>query len=377
MCFHYRIRLLACLGALLAALLPVSAIGQDTDVDPTLLDMQGLELLRQLEAEADKGDEAAAEAPGAEQATGPRLSEAELAAEAERKKNESRLEAMINEQTQIQNALADRSQAGVTAAEAQLGEATTRAASGPPEERELPAAIFDSENVSIPADTWGNRKRLKLVKLTLDADGDAVPELTRYIDPKSKLQIRREEDRNYDGVIDAWSDYEWGDVVARVLDSNDDGNPDVWELYEKARMTSREVDRDDDGVRDAFYRYVGDSLAEEKHDSNNDGSIDLTILYEDRLRVSAEEDQNLDGNMDAWTTYTAVKGSEVVARIERDTRGEGAITVVELFDTATGQAVISRKDEDLNGDGEIDVVSIYEFGRLVRREISDPALMEL
>jgi hypothetical protein len=31
----------------------------------------------------------------------------------------------------------------------------------------------------------------------------------------------------------------------------------------------------------------------------------------------------------------------------------------------------------VNGDGEIDVVSIYESGKLVRREISDPALVEL
>ena len=60
----------------------------------------------------------------------------------------------------------------------------------------------------------------------------------------------------------------------------------------------------------------------------------------------------------------------------RDTRGEGSVTVVEIFDTDTGQAVIARKDEDLNGDGEIDVVSIYQAGRLVRREISDPSFIE-
>jgi hypothetical protein len=81
--------------------------------------------------------------------------------------------------------------------------------------------------------------------------------------------------------------------------------------------------------------------------------------------------------MDTWTTYVARGGREVVTRIERDKRGEGAITSVEMFDTASGEPVIARKDEDVNGDGEIDVVSIYRDGKLVRREISDPQLVEL
>ena len=67
----------------------------------------------------------------------------------------------------------------------------------------------------------------------------------------------------------------------------------------------------------------------------------------------------------------------MVARIEHDKRGDGAVTMAETFDTTTGQAVLSRRDEDVNGDGEVDVVSIYEEGKLVRREISDPALVEL
>lgn len=292
---------------------------------------------------------------------------------------EARMKAMIDEQLRVQAALSERAEdvEGAAPADQTLGDADPRVAPGPPQERELPAAIFDREEVSIPRGTWGNSHTLKVVKLTLDADGNGKPELTRYIDRESKLQIRREEDRNYDGVTDAWSDYEWGGIVARVLDSNDDGNPDVWERYEGGRMTSREVDRDDDGVRDAFYRYEGDSLVEERHDRNNDGKIDRIILYENRLRVSAEEDQDVDGRMDTWTTYVPVGGHEVIQRIERDERGEGAVTQVEVFDTSTGEAVISRKDEDVNGDGEVDVVSIYQAGHLVRREISDPSLVEL
>lgn len=346
----------------------------EEDPDPALLDLQGLETLRALE-------EAAAAAPEAKQLSDPKLDaahEAEQAAEADRRKADARVQTLIDEQLKIQAELADESKtAGAETEGIELGEANPRIAPGPPEERELPIQIFDSEEMWIPPGTWGNRRRLKVIALTLDADGNGKPELTRWIDRESKLQVRRHEDRNYDGVTDTWSDYEWGAIVARVLDSNDDGNPDVWERYEKERMVSREVDRDDDGVRDAFYRYEGDSLVEERHDSNNDGQVDLVILYEDRLRVSAEEDHDTDGKMDTWTTYVSVKGKEVITRIERDERGEGSVTMVEVFDTATGEAVIARKDEDVNGDGEIDVVSIYKAGRLVRREISDPALVEL
>ena len=296
--------------------------------------------------------------------------------------SEARMKAEVEEQLRLQARLSERAEAAekpdrATPPDQSLSDSDLRIAPGPPEERELPAAIFDREEITIPRGTWGNSRSLKVVKLTLDADGNGKPELTRYLDRESKLQIRREEDRNYDGVTDAWSDYEWGGIVARVLDSNDDGNPDVWERYQGGRMTSREVDRDDDGVRDAFYRYEGDSLVEERHDRNNDGKIDRVVRYENRLRVSAEEDQDLDGRMDTWTTYVAVGGHEVISRIERDERGEGAITLVEVFDTSSGDAVLSRKDQDVNGDGEVDVVSIYQAGRLVRREISDPSLVEL
>ena len=304
---------------------------------------------------------------------------AEQAVASEREKSAAKVQAIIDAETKLQNELLEKAEAASESLgdPAPLALGDPRVAPAAPEERELPPGIFDREKTSIPAGTWGNSKQLKVVRLSLDADGNGRPELIRYLDPESQLLIRQEQDRNYDGVTDAWSSYEWGRVVARVLDSNDDGNPDVWETYANGLMTRRETDRDGDGVRNAFYRYQGDSLAEERHDSNNDGQIDLIILYENRFRVSAEEDQDTDGGMDTWTTYVVKGGQEVVARIERDKLGEGTVTIVEVFDTTSGEAVISRMDEDVNGDGTVDVVSIYEAGRLVRREIADPALVEL
>lgn len=259
-----------------------------------------------------------------------------------------------------------------------LGEfANPRVAPLAPTDRPLPVTIFDEEPVEIPAGRWGNASRLTLTRRVLDADRDGKPELLRYVLPGSHQMVRQEKDRNYDGIIDSWSDYESGSLVARVLDSNHDGNPDVWERYRSGRMTSREIDRDDDGVRDAFFRYEGSSLVEERHDANNDGSIDLHISYDKGKRVRAEEDRDHDGRMDIWRGYSVENNLEFVSRIERDKRGRGFADTFETFESRDGEAVLARREEDVNGDGEVDVVSVYENGKLIRREILAPDLVPL
>jgi len=78
-----------------------------------------------------------------------------------------------------------------------------------------------------------------------------------------------------------------------------------------------------------------------------------------------------------WTTFRAVDGDEVVARIEKDETGDGKPNVFETFTTHNGEPVIAKREEDKNGDGTIDVTSIYENGKLQRREISDPNMVPL
>lgn len=243
-----------------------------------------------------------------------------------------------------------------------------------PVDRDYPPAIFDEALVVIPPGQWGNSGRRKMILRVLDADRDKKPEVQRWIDPESKLLVRQAEDRNYDGVEDTWNDYKWGAVVARTLDSNDDGNPDTWERYDQGRMTSREVDRNEDGIRDAFYTYAGQSLSEERHDANNDGKTDLVIVYENRRRIRSEEDVDRDGRVDTRTFFTAGAGPELALRIERDTQGRGTADIVEFFETDTGESIMGRREEDVDGDGDVDIISIFDFGKLVRREIYDPAV---
>jgi antitoxin component YwqK of YwqJK toxin-antitoxin module len=373
--------------ALLLSVAAGSALGQDDPgaVDPALL--QEIEQAVRLERELRESREAEARAERAaeEQA---RL-DAEEAKRTKRAAEEGAYESQISEQQEVQHDLLwaatgrgkPRDGAERTVVESPAGfdpaGIEPRTASRAPQERDLPLGIFDREDVDIASGTWGNEEALRLRKLSLDADGDGKLELVRYVDPQTGEIIRQEEDRNYDGMTDAWSEYRSGRIVLRVLDGNDDGNPDAWEHYRDGRLSLRELDRDDDGVRDVFYRYSGDSLVQEKHDSNNDGKIDLVISYEGRLRVRAEEDLDRDGRIDTWTIYVSPAGSEQVSRIERDKNGRGFADTFEVFETRNGKATLTRREEDMNGDGKIDIVSFYENGKLRRRQISNPDAVPL
>ena len=80
---------------------------------------------------------------------------------------------------------------------------------------------------------------------------------------------------------------------------------------------------------------------------------------------------------DVSIAYQVVGDEEIIARIERDKEGTGTPNVFETYEPADGKPQLARREEDVNGDGQIDIISVYENGRLVRREVSDPALMPL
>lgn len=257
------------------------------------------------------------------------------------------------------------------------GRADPRSAPTTPGHRDLPLAVFEKESVTIEKGAWGNDGKLEVEKLSLDADEDGRPEELRYLDERTGQLVRREEDRNYDGTIDAWSRYESGALVERTLDESGDGQPDVFESYAGGRMTASEKDRDADGTRDAFYRFAGGDLVEERHDTNDDGRVDRTLYYESRRLARSEEDRDADGRTDTWSYYADVNGDEVVVRIEKDSGGHGKADTFEIYAQKDGKTVIERREEDKNGDGVIDVTSIYEDGKLKRREVSDPSLVPL
>jgi hypothetical protein len=257
----------------------------------------------------------------------------------------------------------------------------TQAALAPeePELRDLPRAIFGEKSITIGANTPGfdNKKKRKLIKLTLDADGDGKPEVVRFVDRKTDVLVRQEEDRDYDGRIDSVLRFARGELSAREIDTNNDGRPDIWERYKSGRQVERNLDRDYNGTPDAFYEFEGKFLARERHDADNDGKVDLWIKYKAGRRALAEEDRDRDGRVDSWTRYGLVDGRESVTRIELDKSGRGFADTFDSFEANNGKSTIARREEDLDGDGEIDIVSIYRHGKLIRREILKPEVVNL
>jgi hypothetical protein len=122
--------------------------------------------------------------------------------------------------------------------------ADPRSAPAAPVDRDLPLAIFAKEERTIERGEWGNDAELRVIVRTLDADEDGNPEQVRYFDAQTGVFLRKEQDRDYDGKLDATSIYEAGALARRELDDDADGDPDVFETYADDRMTSREVDRD-------------------------------------------------------------------------------------------------------------------------------------
>ncbi|NRA07893.1 MAG: hypothetical protein HRU02_07000 [Myxococcales bacterium] len=260
---------------------------------------------------------------------------------------------------------------------ARAGSRDSRAAPRAPVEPDLPRALFEERRIRVPRDAFGNERELRVTELSLDADRDGSPELLRYLDLESDELIRSEQDSDYDGRIDIWQDYAAGVLCSRRIDRDGDGRADLWEEYADGWATSRKLDRNGDGRANEYYQWRDGSLVVERHDADGDGEMNRIVRYQDRLLVRDDEDLDGDGRMDRSTTYATIAGDEVAVRIERDNNGDGSMDLIEIYAAVSGPRTLLRREEDRDADGRIDITSIYEKGRLVRREISDPALVPL
>lgn len=296
---------------------------------------------------------------------------------------ESEVEAELRRQEELLRSIDvdKQTEEALNAAAAQevnlLERADTRMAPKAPVDRQLPVAIFDSDEITIAKGQWDNPSELRVTRRQLDADRDGKPEEIRYLDKATGNMLRKEADRDYDGTIDTWQTYAGGAVSSRLIDSNGDGRVDQWESYAGGRMTERSVDRDFDGRKDALYRFSGDSLVEEQHDNDEDGNPNLIVTYRDRHTVKKAEDRSKNGRIDTWVNYSVQGEKELPVRIERDTDDSGKVDIVEEFDISSGEPVIARRTEDKNGDGQPDITSIYKNGKLSKKEITNPDLVDL
>jgi hypothetical protein len=306
--------------------------------------------------------------------------EGEMAREAELQRVQGEIDTELKRQEKLQRSLElseirrslDASPAGDADLEQQ---ADPRIAPKAPVDRNLPVAIFDSQEIEVPAGAMANSEPMVVIVRMLDADRDGNPEQVRYVDKATGLMIRKEADRDYDGRLDTWQTYKGDSLDERTLDTNNDGLVDSWEKYSGGQMIERVIDRNGNGGKDAFYTFSNGSLVEERHDRNDDGQLDLIVTYQNRQKTRSREDRSGDGQFDTWTTYAVIDGREVPAIIKRDSHGSGKIDIIETFETSSGKPIIAKREEDTNGDGKIDVTSIYRDGKLYRRELADPTLV--
>ena len=182
------------------------------------------------------------------------------------------------------------------------------------------------EPITIMAGSWDNAETLEVQRGVVDENGDGKPDAILFFTPDGTALLRSEQDLSRDGILDTFMTYANGELVRRYRDTNADSKTDVWEEYAGGRMTTRTIDRNRDGVVDSFFEYAGDTLVEERHDLDDDGQVDQRIRYENLFRAASEEDRDRDGHIDTWTTYGVSRGNEVVARIERASKGAGGQT---------------------------------------------------
>ena len=222
---------------------------------------------------------------------------------------------------------------------------------------------------------------IEVVARSLDADRDGAPEEVRYLDPKTGVIVRKEEDRDYDGRIDAWTRYE---AAARRRD--------------RARHRRRRQGRRVAELRRATAAWPrarsiatptaratpststqGDSLVEERHDGElGREARSRRLLPGAQARAAAEEDLDHDGahrHLDATSQTPATR--EVVARRARHRAATARPTPSRPTSRSPASRCLeaARRGQERRRHDRRE--SVYENGKLKQRQISDPDLMPL
>lgn len=163
-----------------------------------------------------------------------------------------------------------------------------------------------------------------------------------------------------------------GPVEARGLYA---GNGSVSAVYYfgagQGEPLLREEDVDADGRPDRWIGYAGGVRRELLEDRSGDGAPDVHVRFAADGDAIESIELDVDGDARAERVFRYADGH--LASEARDSDGDGALDRFETFDADGG--VVTR-EEDLNADGRIDVRSRFRDGRLLSREIEDPAVVE-
>jgi len=159
------------------------------------------------------------------------------------------------------------------------------------------------------------------------------------------------------------------DVEARVLFAPD-GSIVARYYFEVAQRDPllREEDGDGDGRPDLWTAYSGSTRREIWQDDAGLGTPNLHLSFAEG-GVSVEQVEiDADGNGLVERRFTFEDGR--LSREQRDTTGDGQLDYQEQFAEDGSLAI---REEDLDGDSEFDIRTLYRSGRMISREILNPA----
>jgi hypothetical protein len=177
------------------------------------------------------------------------------------------------------------------------------------------------------------------------------------------------QDRNGDGRPDRWVSGDAAQPTRELLDENHDGRADRVRVFDaQRRLQSSEDDLDFDGTFELFTDYKDGERARTREDTNGDGEIDGWSFFRSGEIVRRESDRDGDGLRDLVALY---RGGQL-QRQEEDRNADGQPDLIEIFESGE----VAERHEDADFDGTPDVASFYKAGKLVRRELSSPEVLE-
>lgn len=228
----------------------------------------------------------------------------------------------------------------------------------------------DPETAALEAEVAGERRRRDELLAALRVDElRQRPPLPEEI---AVLRVAETREPESVGLRLARQRARGAEVEARVLYAPD-GAVMARFYFERGAgaLLLREEDSDDDGIADRWTAYARERPSEVWEDRGASGATNAHIfLAADGVSTERIEiDMDADGRAERIFHYAA--GSLLGG--DADTDGDGRLDRFERYEPGGG---LATRDEDLDGDGRIDVHSELRAGRLLRREIRNPAFLE-
>jgi len=133
-----------------------------------------------------------------------------------------------------------------------------------------------------------DRQTGKLTQLSYDSDHDGRPDTWTDMDGEKPLRSRI--DRNGDGKIDRWEEYDAAGALVRVgMSTSDSGIPDTWIVPAADSSIQRiETDTVGDGKPHKWETYRDGLLETAAFDEDGDGAPDRRLTYRRSVLTTIE-----------------------------------------------------------------------------------------